>query len=175
MSDQPAYTSYGPSDMDRFLLLFRHAFASTAAGTRHYVETVGPENFRVMRRNGSAVAGLGLAWVAQSSMGTSWRIGVDPGESTNLVTTGVFSQARNPIFTAMVAAQAGTVLIAPSWPSLVALTALVVAVQLQVRRVEEPYLRKTHGAGYTEYSAQVGRFVPLIGRERTAVSGLGGR
>ena len=123
----------------------------------------------------SAAAGLGLTWAAQSAMGTSWRIGVDPEETTELVTTGVFAQARNPIFTAMVAAQAGTVLMAPSWLSLVALAALVVAVQLQVRRVEEPYLRKTHGAGYLEYSARVGRFIPLIGRHRTAVGGLGGR
>jgi hypothetical protein len=60
MSDHPVYTPFDPSDMDRFLLLFRQAFASTANGTRHYVETVGPENFRVMRRNGVAVAGLGL-------------------------------------------------------------------------------------------------------------------
>ncbi|GEO38583.1 hypothetical protein SAE02_27310 [Skermanella aerolata] len=86
MSDQPAYTSYGPSDMDRFLLLFRHAFASTAAGTRHYVETVGPENFRVMRRNGSAVAGLGLLDMKQYFGGRVVRcrgisaVMVEPGE-----------------------------------------------------------------------------------------------
>ncbi len=107
--------------------------------------------------------------------GHSWRIGVDPRETTELVTTGVFARARNPIFTAMVAAQAGTVLMAPSWPSLVALTALVVAIELQVRRVEEPYLRKTHGAGYLDYSARVGRFVPLLGRHRTAATLTGAR
>src|SRR4051812_50223886 len=60
MSDHPTYAVFDPSDLDRFPLLFRHAFASTANGTRHYVETVGPANFRVMRRNSAAVACLGL-------------------------------------------------------------------------------------------------------------------
>jgi protein-S-isoprenylcysteine O-methyltransferase Ste14 len=118
-----------------------------------------------------AATGLGLAWIAQSAMGSSWRIGVDSGETTELVTTGVFARARNPIFTAMVIAQAGTVLMAPSWLSLGALAALVMAVELQVRCVEEPYLRKTHGTGYLDYAARVGRFVPLIGRHRAAHAG----
>ena len=113
-----------------------------------------------------AAAGLALAWVAQSLMGSSWRIGVDPGETTALVTTGVFARARNPIFTAMILAQAGTVLMAPSCLSLAALAALVAAIELQVRRVEEPYLRAAHGPGYLDYAAQVRRFVPLLGRYR---------
>lgn len=110
-------------------------------------------------------AGLVLAWVAQSAMGASWRIGVDPTETTALVTDGLFRFMRNPIFTAMAAAQAGTVLMAPSWLSLLALVALVVAIQLQVRRVEEPYLAVTHGSEYRDYSARVGRFLPLLGRQ----------
>lgn len=121
-----------------------------------------------------AAAGLALAWVAQSSMGSSWRIGVDPGETTQLVTTGVFARARNPIFTAMILAQAGTVLMAPSWLSLAALAALVAAIELQVRHVEEPYLRTTHSTAYLDYAAQVGRFVPLLGRYRTTAA-AGGR
>lgn len=117
-----------------------------------------------------AAAGPALAWVAQSSMGMSWRIGVDPGETTPLVTTGVFARARNPIFTAMILAQAGTVLMAPTWLSLAALTALVTAIELQVRYVEEPYLRATHGTGYLDYAAHVGRFVPLLGQYRTTAT-----
>lgn len=109
-------------------------------------------------------AGLSLAWAAQTSMRSSWRIGVDPGEVTELVTSGVFAHARNPIFTAMVAAQAGTVMMAPTWLSIVALTALVVAIELQVRRVEEPYLRATHGPRYLGYASRVGRFLPRLGR-----------
>jgi protein-S-isoprenylcysteine O-methyltransferase Ste14 len=50
-------------------------------------------------------------------MGDSWRIGVDPQETTGLVTSGVFTRVRNPIFTAMITGQAGTVLRTTSWLS----------------------------------------------------------
>ena len=43
------------------------------------------------------------------------------------------------------------------------LVALVAAVQLQVRVVEEPYLRAVHGAAYDAYAARAGRFLPGIG------------
>jgi len=39
-----------------------------------------------------------------------------------------------------------------------------VSLELQVRAVEEPYLRRTHGTAYERYVAQVGRFVPALGR-----------
>jgi protein-S-isoprenylcysteine O-methyltransferase Ste14 len=42
--------------------------------------------------------GFWLTVRAQLDMGESWRIGVDAGEVTALVTTGVFRNVRNPIF-----------------------------------------------------------------------------
>jgi protein-S-isoprenylcysteine O-methyltransferase Ste14 len=42
--------------------------------------------------------------------------------------------------------------------------ALVVALELQVRIVEEPYLRQAHGATYDDYARRVGRFLPGVGR-----------
>ncbi|MBN1092222.1 isoprenylcysteine carboxylmethyltransferase family protein [Blastococcus sp. TML/M2B] len=110
-----------------------------------------------------ALAGFAATLAAQTGMGSSWRIGVDPGERTELVTSGVFALVRNPIFTAMVTAQLGVVLLVPTWVSALALVALVVAVQLQVRAVEEPYLRAVHGAAYDGYAAATGRFVPRVG------------
>jgi protein-S-isoprenylcysteine O-methyltransferase Ste14 len=52
-------------------------------------------------------------------------------------------------------------------PSVIAvggMIALIVALELQVRGVEEPYLRRVHGAAYDRYAAQVGRFLPGVGR-----------
>lgn len=111
-----------------------------------------------------ALAGFTATLAAQTGMGASWRIGVDPAERTHLVTTGVFAHVRNPIFTAMTVAQLGVVLIVPTWVSVAALAALVAAVQLQVRSVEEPYLLAVHGAEYADYAARAGRFVPGVGR-----------
>jgi protein-S-isoprenylcysteine O-methyltransferase Ste14 len=116
-----------------------------------------------------ALAGFAATLAAQTGMGASWRIGVDPAERTELVTTGVFAHVRNPIFTAMAAAQVGVVLMVPTWVSVAALVALVAAVQLQVRSVEEPYLLAVHGAEYADYAARTGRFLPGIGRLAASV------
>jgi protein-S-isoprenylcysteine O-methyltransferase Ste14 len=111
-----------------------------------------------------ALTGFAATLAAQTGMGTSWRIGVDPGERTDLVTSGVFAHVRNPIFTAMALAQVGVVLMVPTWVSALALVALVAGVQMQVRAVEEPYLRAVHGAAYDAYAARTGRFVPGVGQ-----------
>lgn len=113
-----------------------------------------------------AFLGLLATLTAQQAMGESWRIGVDQSQTTELVTTGAFALARNPIFTAMIIMASGLVLITPNPVALTALAALVVAIQLQVRAVEEPYLIATHGAAYQHYAARVGRYLPLIGRIR---------
>lgn len=111
------------------------------------------------------VCGVALTLVAQLAMGDSWRIGVDPDARTDLVTGGVFGSVRNPIFTAMVIAAGGLVLLVPNLVSLAAFVVLVAALEVQVRLVEEPYLRTTHGPVYDSYIATVGRFVPHLGLE----------
>ena len=108
--------------------------------------------------------GIAATAAAQRSMGASWRIGVDAGERTALVTAGAFAWVRNPIFTCMLATALGLLLVLPNAVALAALVCLFVAVELQVRLVEEPYLLRTHGPGYRDYAARVGRFLPGLGR-----------
>lgn len=110
-----------------------------------------------------AVAGIGLTYAAQVGMGSEWRIGIDRTEVTGLVTSGIFGLVRNPIFTAMIFTAVGFALMVPNVIAVVAVMCLVVAIEMQVRFVEEPHLRRLHGAGYEQYAAEVGRFVPLIG------------
>ncbi|PYG00281.1 hypothetical protein SAMN05216184_104223 [Georgenia satyanarayanai] len=45
-----------------------------------------------------------------------------------------------------------------------ALLCLLLAVEIQVRLVEEPYLIRAHGHAYASYSERVGRFLPGLGR-----------
>lgn len=117
---------------------------------------------------GLALALLGLlaVLVSQAAMGASWRVGVDPDERTALVTDGPFAVVRNPIFSAMGVTLAGVGLMVPGVVVLVAVVTFAVGVQLQVRLVEEPYLRRVHGDDYDRYAARVGRFVPGVGRLR---------
>ena len=117
-----------------------------------------------------AVIGIVVVLAAQQEMGTSWRIGVDQREVTALVTSGLFRQIRNPIFTSVITTATGLTLLTPNVLALVGLAALVTAIQLQVRVVEEPYLRATHGRSYEVYAARAGRFLPRLGRLPTTVS-----
>ncbi|UNO43021.1 isoprenylcysteine carboxylmethyltransferase family protein [Streptomyces sp. MST-110588] len=112
----------------------------------------------------AALAGFGGVFVAQQAMGGSWRLGVDPGERTELVTGGIFGLVRNPIYTALLLAMAGITAMVPNWTQLLALSCLFVGVEVQVRAIEEPYLARAHGAAYARYTAGVGRFLPGVGR-----------
>jgi protein-S-isoprenylcysteine O-methyltransferase Ste14 len=113
-----------------------------------------------------AVAGIVATTAAQMRMGASWRIGVDPAERTGLVTGGAFALVRNPIFTAMLVIALGLTLMVGNVISLAGLAALFAALEVQVRLVEEPYLRTVHGPDYERYTATAGRFLPGLGRSR---------
>lgn len=110
------------------------------------------------------LVGIGLTYGAQVGMGSDWRIGIDRTEVTGLVTSGVFGLVRNPIFTAMIFTALGFAAMVPNVIAVVAVVCLIVAIELQVRYVEEPHLRRLHGPAYDQYAAEVGRFVPAIGR-----------
>lgn len=110
-----------------------------------------------------AGTGIALTFGAQLAMGDSWRIGVDPGERTQLVTGDPFALVRNPIYSAMAPTVLGLVLLVPSVPAIAGLLAIVTAFELQVRLVEEPHLLRVHGEEYADYAARVGRFVPGLG------------
>jgi protein-S-isoprenylcysteine O-methyltransferase Ste14 len=110
-----------------------------------------------------AVIGIGATVYAQLDMGDSWRIGVDPSETTTLVRTGVFGWVRNPIFTAMITFGFGIALVTPNLVAIAGSVLLLVTIELQVRVVEEPHLLTVHGDAYRDYLASVGRFVPGVG------------
>jgi protein-S-isoprenylcysteine O-methyltransferase Ste14 len=115
---------------------------------------------------GAVLTVLGIAgglW-AQLNMGSSWRIGVDQGETTQLVTTGLFGWVRNPIFSFIGLSVFGFVMLVPSPCALLAAFATWLGIEAQVRAVEEPYLMRIHGETYAHYASSVGRFVPGLGQ-----------
>ena len=112
-----------------------------------------------------AVIGIFATVYAQLDMGDSWRIGVDPSETTTLVRTGVFSWVRNPIFTAMMTFGFGIALVTPNPVAIAGFLLLVATIELQVRIVEEPYLLTVHGDAYRDY----------LGQHRTLRPGSWGR
>jgi protein-S-isoprenylcysteine O-methyltransferase Ste14 len=110
------------------------------------------------------LVGAIVSLVAQAAMGESWRIGVDPGERTELVTDGLFRWSRNPFFGAVYVFALGLFLMVPNPVSVVAGLCLFIGFEIQVRVVEEPNLRAVFGEEYEGYGRRVGRFAPGIGR-----------
>jgi len=113
----------------------------------------------------AAVLGLGLVVMvaAQLQLGASWRIGIEPGARTGLVTRGLYRWSRNPIFVGLFLVLAGTTLAAPTWLSLIVFVGTSLGVRLQVA-AEEAHLRSTYGHAFAEYAARVGRFLPGLGK-----------
>lgn len=91
-------------------------------------------------------------------MGNSWRIGIDEENRPALVSTGVFSLSRNPIFLGMIGTLLGIFLIAPNAFTLLICFLGFVLIQIQVR-LEEEFLEKTHGADYDKFRRVVRRWL----------------
>jgi protein-S-isoprenylcysteine O-methyltransferase Ste14 len=103
---------------------------------------------------------VSLIWilVAQAQMGKAWRIGIDPGQTSTLVKTGIFRVSRNPIFLGMCLTLLGLFLMIPNAVTLAALVLGNGLIQIQVR-LEEEFLAKTYGAAYESYRRQVRRWI----------------
>ena len=136
-------------------------------------ELVGLAPFAALDRAPIRYAGLAIAIVgifaslaAQLAMGSSWRGDVDPEARTPLVTDGPFRVVRNPILTCTAATAFGVALMVPNVLAFLMLVAILAAIQLQVRLVEEPYLERVHGDAYRRYASRTGRFLPGLGRLR---------
>jgi len=104
--------------------------------------------------------GLVVVISAQTSMGASWRVGVDPNERTALVTGGLFRTVRNPIFTGMALCLAAIASSSMSWIAATAVAVFIAGAEVQVRLVEEPHLQRVHGPSFSAYMRHTGRFVP---------------
>ena len=75
-----------------------------------------------------------------------------------LVVTGPFRRLRNPIYVGAVVAMAGAALYFRSWGLLAYAAAIAVIFHVFVRVYEEPVLRRTFGAEYERYCANVPRW-----------------
>ncbi len=96
-------------------------------------------------------------------MGRNWTMAVTREQAGLLITDGMFSRVRHPIYALSIALMLCTLVVIPTWP--VALMASIhVALMIIKARNEERFLLDVHGARYADYCAHTGRFVPPLGR-----------
>jgi protein-S-isoprenylcysteine O-methyltransferase Ste14 len=117
-----------------------------------------------------AIVGIVLAAVALAGsivcwkrMGKSWRMGIDPNETTPLIVTGPYAYVRHPIYALSSLLMISSVLVIPS-PLMTGLALIhLTCLQWEARR-EEAHLLATHGESYVAYLGRVGRFLPRLSR-----------
>jgi protein-S-isoprenylcysteine O-methyltransferase Ste14 len=103
------------------------------------------------------LAGLSLLFWSLVSFGQSFRVGIDTEHPDKLITTGIFSFSRNPIYVAFAIILLGQFLIFSNWILLVYTVAAKWLFHRQVIR-EEDYLKKHYGEEYSEYCSRVRRY-----------------
>jgi len=109
---------------------------------------------------GLAILSASLVWifVSQGAMNKSFRIGIDENTKTELVTSGIFSISRNPIYVGLISGFVGLFLVTPNAVTLIFLLLIILLIQVQVR-LEEEYLTKMHGDDFLNYKKKVRRFI----------------
>jgi len=109
---------------------------------------------------GLIIIHISLLWIciAQFQMGNSWRIGIDEKSKTGLVTKGIFSISRNPIFLGMIISVLGIFLIIPNALTFFLTLTTYFIIQIQIR-LEEEFLAKEHGSTYQEYKQKTKRLL----------------
>ncbi len=116
--------------------------------------------------------------VCWQKMGSSWRMGIDPGEKTALIFGGPFAYVRHPIYALSMLMMLASVATLPS-PAMFAIGAIHISLLAWEARREERYLVGLHGEIYAHYLQNTGglfprSFQPYVpqGTVRAAAEGL---
>ncbi|MBI5247935.1 MAG: hypothetical protein HY912_00440 [Desulfomonile tiedjei] len=125
--------------------------------------TIWPEEVPLVQQILGAVIGLGgllLGGVSYLALGRNFRVFAAPRRSGTLVTTGVYSKVRHPMYTAVIAAIGGyalyfgSIISLPFW---LACTAFYV-----IKAFKEEPLLLAHYRDYEEYRRRTWMFIPYV-------------
>jgi protein-S-isoprenylcysteine O-methyltransferase Ste14 len=106
----------------------------------------------------SCTFGLTLMLWSLTSFGKSFRVGIDNDRPDKLITTGIFTVSRNPIYVAFAFVLLGEFLIFPNWILLAYVAGGFWLFHRQVL-LEENALKKIYGEEYAHYCQRVRRYL----------------
>jgi protein-S-isoprenylcysteine O-methyltransferase Ste14 len=108
------------------------------------------------------VVGLWLFYQAHADLGRNWSVTLEIRDRHQLVTGGIYSLVRHPMYLSLLVYSAGQVLVLPNWvvgPAYGIAMALVFAFRL---RPEEQMMQEVFGKAYEAYKAQTKRLIPGV-------------
>ena len=108
-----------------------------------------------------ALAGLALTWWARIHLGRDWSAAVTLKRDHRLVRSGPYAIARHPIYTGILLALLGSVMVNATAQALLGLALATLGFALKLRQ-EERFLTERFGDAYREYKGRVRALVPGI-------------
>ena len=104
------------------------------------------------------LSGLILAMIPQSQMGDSWRLGINAGQKTKLITQGLYKYSRNPVYLGLLISYFGFVAMMPNALSIVFLVLSYFALEVKIK-LEENHLESVHLDVFKNYKRSVRRWI----------------
>jgi protein-S-isoprenylcysteine O-methyltransferase Ste14 len=108
-----------------------------------------------------AAVGIGFAVWARVSLGGNWSGIATVKENHTLVTQGPYALVRHPIYSGLLLAILGSVVVAREVRGLVACGLLLVMLSARAR-IEERFMTDEFGSEYSEYRRRVKGLIPFV-------------
>lgn len=118
---------------------------------------------------GLAVLAYGLTIPNWLGMGKNWSMAIVPNKRTGLITSGMFSYVRHPIYALSILLMVTTMIVTLT-PAMTAIGIIHISMLSMKAMSEEKYLTSMHGQHYTNYCNRTGRFVPRLFHTNDATS-----
>jgi len=99
------------------------------------------------------------------ALGSNWSLAIVPGKRTSILTEGLYSRVRHPIYALGLLLMAATLTVAPSLAMLVVGASHLGLVLLKAA-TEEQFLQQVHGPSYIDYCRRTRRFFPWAVKSR---------
>jgi protein-S-isoprenylcysteine O-methyltransferase Ste14 len=141
--------------MIAFLLLSQSDASYGWLGLRFVAES------RTLNLLGLALAGAGVAFAiwARWHLGRNWSAVVSIRNQHDLICTGPYRAVRHPIYTGLLLAILGTVLIVGEFRALLAFAIVLASFYLKARK-EEAWLAREFGETFEGHAKRTGMFLP---------------
>lgn len=115
---------------------------------------------------GLLAAGLAFSVWARVYLGRNWSGAVTVKQGHELIRSGPYALARHPIYTGVLTALIGTVIVSGTVRAVAGLL-VITASLVRKMRVEEAFMRETFPGAYESYCAEVPALIPFLKPRRS--------